>query len=325
MPIILSTVCFASDCQASNSECSKFFDDLTVLAHRDKNLNPGRLVLLCATELPTTTKHNNQSIDRQEPLRRSSFFLSLYKKHNTPYAIMPKRKRRNSNNNKPLVPPPNKTMSRKRARVVTTQFHKLERQRAAAEHAAPEQLAAVHAALTAMGGRQEYQRASQVSTAFHSTSKWVLGYLLRNGWYYGIRVEEQEEVKEETKKNAIDDNDVKNSKRKKKERRPTRILEIGAINTELLDAAAKPKQQSDNYKNKNRLNLDVRALDLHCMDRRIEKADFLQIPVSHADENQRYDVIVCSMVLNCVPTASARGEMVSETGIFVLHDDRMTT
>lgn len=231
---------------------------------------------------------------------------------------MPKRKHRRNNNNKPLVPPPNKTMSRKRARVVTTQFHKLERQRAAA---APQELAAVQAALQAMGGRPAYQKASQVSTAFHSTSKWVLGYLLRNGWYYGIlRVEEQEheereeeeKVHDETMKNGNNDNDVKNRKRKRKQRRPTRILEIGAINTELLDAAAKPKQ-SDDSNNKNRLNLDVRAIDLHCMDRRIEKADFLQIPVSHADENQRYDVIVCSMVLNCVPTALARGEMVSQS------------
>ena len=42
----------------------------------------------------------------------------------------------------------------------------------------------------------------------------------------------------------------------------------------------------------------------------IEEADFLSLPLVPTDTClQNYDVIVCSMVLNCVPTASKRGDM----------------
>ena len=191
-------------------------------------------------------------------------------------------------------------MSRKRARQVTTAFHKLTRQREAAADD-PDTVQCIDAELQALGGRKEYQKASQVSTSFHSTSKWVLGHLSRNGWLYGVPI-------------TIKEGGEASAKTKKKERRPTRLLEVGAINTELLDAAfpPQPRRTPDgaDESSSGKPKLHVRAIDLHCMDRRIEKADFLTIPVNHVDVHQRYDVIVCSMVLNCVPTVAARGEMV---------------
>eukprot|EP00977_Amphora_coffeiformis_P027555 scaffold34620_cov160-Amphora_coffeaeformis.AAC.20 len=215
--------------------------------------------------------------------------------------------------NKPLVPPP-KLMSRKRARQVTTAFHKLTRQRAAAVDA--DTAERIDLELQALGGRKEYQKASQVSTSFHSTSKWVLGHLSRNGWLYGVPVGSSNDTTTTKQGDAC-------GKSKKKERRTTRLLEVGAINTELLDAASPPQPKTPdladesspppNNGNKGgtgKAKLHVRAIDLHCMDRRIEKADFLKIPVNHVNVDQRYDVLVCSMVLNCVPTAAARGEMV---------------
>ena len=174
--------------------------------------------------------------------------------------------------------------------------------------------------LEQMGGREEYQRASQLSTSFHSTSKWVLGNLARNGWLYGTTIMES------------DNNDNHNplapqssgTKSRKRPRRNTRLLEVGAINTELLDAAMETVAANTNDKKSTnddegedeeervpKYKLDVRAIDIHSMDERIAEADFLTFPLLSQVPNERYDVIVCSMVLNCVTTPPERGKMLA--------------
>jgi hypothetical protein len=93
--------------------------------------------------------------------------------------------------------------------------------------------------------RQDYQRASQVSTLFHSTSKWVLGVLAQNGWLYGRKIIaisnlNNNQQQAEANKAAATITTTMQSKKKEEtrsQRRPTRLLEIGAINTELLDAS----------------------------------------------------------------------------------------
>ena len=129
------------------------------------------------------------------------------------------------------------------------------------------------------GGREAYQQASQVSTAVHSTSKWVVAHLVGNGWINGVLLD------------GIS-------------RRSTRLLEVGAINTQLLEAA-----QRSNGK------LVVTAIDLKSSHAGIEEADFLHYPMP--DEGA-YDVIVCSMVLNCVNTAEDRGKMICRLYDFAL-------
>jgi 25S rRNA (adenine2142-N1)-methyltransferase len=180
---------------------------------------------------------------------------------------------------------------------VTTLFHKYTRERdEAARQGDTERIARLDQQIRDMGGRQEYQRASQLSTKFHSTSKWVLGYLARCGWLYGIPQEEVGDGK---------------SKRKRP-RRNMRLLEVGAINTELLDAAAETAdgksrahdQTSEEQMKKYRL--EVRAIDLHSSHERIEEADFLTLPI---DPLNMYDAVVCSMVINCIPTPEDRGRM----------------
>ena len=197
----------------------------------------------------------------------------------------------------PLAPP--KMKSRKRARQTTTNFHRLMTERDLALKKGDKNKAkSCEKRLDEMGGRAEYQRASQVSTSFHSTSKWVLGHLAKIGWLYGI-------------------------KRKDNPRRTTRILEVGAINTELLDsvgmvAPGKRKKDeiethsSSSFSRRPKNNIHVRAIDIHSMEERIEEADFLELPLkSPNDPTERYDVIVCSMVLNCVTTAVDRGKMLA--------------
>jgi 25S rRNA (adenine2142-N1)-methyltransferase len=230
--------------------------------------------------------------------------------------------------------------SRKRARHVTTLFHRLTRDRdLALQRGDMKDVKECDRQLEEMGGREEYQRASQLSTSFHSTSKWVLGQLAHRGWLYGIAVDgdgqhgEDSDADDDTTESANGE-DEKNGdfsntgntrprKRKRpsrKSRRTTQILEVGAINTELLDAAAQPDDSiSDSFnhnpgdKNKpKRYNIHVRAIDIHSMaDGRIEEADFLELPFLHPDPTKRYDVIVCSMVLNCVTTATDRGRMLA--------------
>jgi hypothetical protein len=202
--------------------------------------------------------------------------------------------------------------SRKRARQVTTLFHKYTRQRDLAQQKGDAVVVQeCNEKLQQMGGRITYQQASQLSTKYHSISKtWVLGYLARNGWLYGIK--------------SVDTNDstgttsIMTAKEQRQiPRRTTRILEVGAINTDLLEAAAVVTQASSSssssslcQQKKKIYNIHVRSIDLHAMDARIEEADFLTLPYLHpTDLTQRYDVIVCSMVLNCVTTPQDRGKM----------------
>jgi 25S rRNA (adenine2142-N1)-methyltransferase len=164
---------------------------------------------------------------------------------------------------RPLAAPPMK--SRKKARQLTTAFHKLTRQQqrdCAKGQVDPE----TEQALADM--RADYQRASQVSTKYHSTSRWVLSSLSR-----------------------LTSKDRQNDK--------FRVLEVGAINTELLEAASVGKLKNGH------LDLTVRAIDLHSMHQGIEQVDFFQLD----RPTELYDAIVCSMVLNCVADPGQRGVM----------------
>lgn len=64
--------------------------------------------------------------------------------------------------------------------------------------------------------------------------------------------------------------------------------QVGAVNAQLLSVPW----------------LSVKAIDLRPCLPSIEKADFLTLTPS-----AQYDVVVCAMVLNCVPTATDRGTM----------------
>jgi type II secretory pathway pseudopilin PulG len=225
--------------------------------------------------------------------------------------------------------PPRGRITRKQARKITTQFHRLVQQQQQTQQ--QQQPIAADGGATATTTttsihdddvealRVDYQRASQVSTSYFSTSKWILGCLIQNGWFYGIRTSEEETtMKLATTKTTGANDDASHDddgqerpsasslkKKKKKERRATRILEIGAINTELLDAAVADETGRG-------AKLTVRAIDLHSMHTgRIEKADFLTMPLPNDDNDDYppYDVVVCSMVLNCVATPADRGTM----------------
>jgi 25S rRNA (adenine2142-N1)-methyltransferase len=256
----------------------------------------------------------------------------------------------------PLAPPPQSSTlrSRKRARQVTTLFHKYSQERdaalARAELAAgcpedgadaddPSSLVGLREEvkkwddkLSEIGGREEYQRASQMNTSLFSTSKWVLGVLGRWGWLDGMK-DNEHGLGDEDKSNMSDIHRKNKDKRGQLHRRDVRLLEVGAINTQLIDAAARTRMRTDppnKYRKDNSEeakicdshehhmqpnktervhHLDVKAIDLRSTDPRIQQMDFFDLPPPESDS--LYDVIVNSMVINCVTTPDQRGRMLS--------------
>ena len=177
--------------------------------------------------------------------------------------------------------------SRKRARQVTTLFHKYTREKdlAVRKGADATILKEWDDKIEAIGGRKTYQEASQLSTSFHSTSKWVLGYLQRKGWLYGIPIVGKDDPEnsaavgsdetDPTHTNTSKKTTKQPTSKKKRQRRDTRLLEIGAINTELLDASERTVEDVGSSSDKTttsasqpegstkKYRLQVRAIDLH--------------------------------------------------------------
>jgi len=228
----------------------------------------------------------------------------------------------------PVTKKPPSIRSRKKARRITTAFHKLTsaRDRAISEGNA-ELAKSCTRKIESFGGVRAYQQASQLSTSFHSTSKWVIAYLTKNKWIYGIGGNRRNGLAdgEADKRRATKGQDMGDAIA-----RPLRLLEVGAINTELVSmgnrgiAGARTKNgdtaddsnssRSPQRRKRLKHDVEVRAIDIHSMHASIEEINFLDLPLSHEDPRMRYDVIVCSMVINCVTTPQDRGLMLA--GLF---------
>ncbi|OQS06828.1 hypothetical protein THRCLA_01144 [Thraustotheca clavata] len=164
----------------------------------------------------------------------------------------------------PVGPPPIK--SRRRARAITTEFHRVTHELTKLQGLKDEDAKArqveLEQRLQNLGGRQVYQDASILSTSFHKTSKWVFSLLTK----FGLRPA--------------------------KKQPPLSVLEVGAINTQLLVCPW----------------LDVQAIDLIARHPRIQQIDYFDYPFT-----KTFDVVVSSMVINCVPTHEKRGDMLQRT------------
>ena len=153
---------------------------------------------------------------------------------------------------------PKALKSRRVARQRTTHFHALMGAQAAAAERGNDSLVAELGTAIAEN-REAYQHASIVSTSHFKSSKWVFQQLT-----------------------ALD-------RRPKKGCPPLRLLEVGAINTQLAEGPGW---------------LDVTAIDLESRHPLIVAMDFFELL-----PEARFDAVVLSMVLNCVPTPEARGDM----------------
>jgi 25S rRNA (adenine2142-N1)-methyltransferase len=61
---------------------------------------------------------------------------------------------------------------------------------------------------------------------------------------------------------------------------------------------------------------DVTRIDLHAQDPNILQQDFMERPLPTSDE-ERFDIVSLSLVVNFVPEAAARGEMLRRTVQFL--------
>ena len=171
---------------------------------------------------------------------------------------------------KPLVPSAMKSL--KRARRVTSEFHRIHREMEVTAKASNNESSAGAAAtarvkkqklereLHELGGRQAYQEASVLTTTRHRTCKWIFAIITKLGL------------------------------RPTKNQSPLKLLEVGAVNTQLLSVPW----------------LAVRAIDIKAQHPRIEQIDFFDVTPACC-----YNAVVLSMVLNCVSTALKRGRMLA--------------
>jgi len=151
--------------------------------------------------------------------------------------------------------------SQRRARAETSRFHELARESSAA--ASGEAGAAALEALERR--RKDYQAASVLLTSTHrASSRFVFRCVTRLGM------------------------------RPARGERPLRVLEVGAVNTQL---------QASPF-------LDVTAIDVRSRHPRIRQLDLFDVPPPDRAED-RFDVVVLAMVLNCVESAPRRGEMLA--------------
>jgi 25S rRNA (adenine2142-N1)-methyltransferase len=94
-----------------------------------------------------------------------------------------------------------------------------------------------------------------------------------------------------------DDTEVRNSQRYK-------MLEVGALSR-------------SNVCSRSGL-FDVTRIDLHSQDPQIEQQDFMERPLP-AVHQERFDIISLSLVLNYVPDAAGKGDMLRRTCQFLRH------
>ena len=180
--------------------------------------------------------------------------------------------------------------SRKVQRQVTTAFHQLTHKKeallVAGKTQASKEVRDLDDRLEAMGGRARYQEASQLSTSIFSTTKWVLGRLgnlnILQGKVKQSDVKQSDVKRSDVKQDAMKQSDAKQeaaSSSNKPSRVPINVLEVGAINTQLLTASSKPG-----------VRMTVRSIDLRSTDPAIETQDFLTMEVMRPSV---YDAIVC--------------------------------
>ncbi|CAM9214442.1 unnamed protein product [Phaeothamnion confervicola] len=206
----------------------------------------------------------------------------------------------------PVVAPAMK--SRKRARRVVTGFHALNaeldavaRDSALSPEERRRRAAALRLQLDQLGGFDVYQEASNLSLSHHNPIKWVVKLLAQfhptaaaaapvtagrpvsapltaTGAFSAAS-----SVAGESSSSPAEATPIPKPKL-------LRVLEVGAINTKLLDVPW----------------LSVRAVDLKSQHPRIEEYDFFDLKPA-----AEFDAVVSSMVINCVTTPERRGTMLA--------------
>ncbi|KAL0931615.1 nucleolus protein [Colletotrichum truncatum] len=185
-----------------------------------------------------------------------------------------------------------KSISRKETRALINTHHMLQkkRQQALARNDEKE-AAALTAKISALGGIEEYQRASLQGQRLDrggDSSKVLLDWLRSRKFQ-----------PDSTRTKAKDDGDDG-------EYRRLRMLEVGALSTD--NACSK-----SGY-------FEMERIDLNSQQSGILQQDFMERPLPK-DDTHRFDIISLSLVLNYVPDHSLRGQMLLRTLSFLRQPD----
>ncbi|KAF2142711.1 uncharacterized protein K452DRAFT_297261 [Aplosporella prunicola CBS 121167] len=183
------------------------------------------------------------------------------------------------------------SLSAKATASIIRRHHQLQKAHAqavrAGEHA---RAAAIQRDIDAAGGIETYQVASITGQSSE-----------RGGDSSRVLVDWLEELQPALKKKGAAHKEKKEEEGKAEESR-LRLLEVGALST--TNACSK------------RRYFAVERIDLHSQGAGITQQDFMQRPLPVSD-SQRFDVLSLSLVLNYVPDAVGRGEMLRRTCAFL--------
>lgn len=175
---------------------------------------------------------------------------------------------------------PPTSLSSKATRTLIRSHHRLHKELAnAIAHGDVTTTAKIQAQIEEQGGLEAYQAAS--ITGQRSD---------RGGDSSKVLMEWLAPLTSELKKNE------------RTERARLRMLEVGAL-------------RKDNSCSRSKL-FDVTRIDLHAQEEGILQQDFMQRPLPAVDE-ERFDIISLSLVLNYVPDAVGRGEMLKRICAFL--------
>ena len=185
---------------------------------------------------------------------------------------------------RPPVSRPKERMSAQQSRTIIRTHHRLQKEHAAAvkrgDINAAEKLAG---AIEKNGGITKYQAASKQGQAKDrggDSSKLLVEWLVELGVI-----------------------DRKARGRTAVEKTPLRCLEVGALST-------------TNEISKFPSLIEMTRIDLNSQGPGIQKQDFMERPLP-ASDNERFDLLSLSLVLNYVPDASGRGEMLKRITEFL--------
>ena len=176
---------------------------------------------------------------------------------------------------RPPAAKPTRSISSKATRTLIRTHHTLEKQKAKAlANGDTAMVAALQHQIESQGGIESYQRASLLGQAND-----------RGGDSSKILMEWLEPVLRDLKEEVT-------------KGRPVRMLEVGALS--IVNACSR-----------NRL-FEVERIDLNSQAEGIKQQDFMERPLPR-DGKEQFDIISLSLVLNYVPDAVTRGEMLLRT------------
>ncbi|KAF2789160.1 hypothetical protein K505DRAFT_328437 [Melanomma pulvis-pyrius CBS 109.77] len=198
---------------------------------------------------------------------------------------------------RPPVAQKKERMSSKRSRTIIREHHRLEKERAIALKKGDVKLANdIKEAIEKNGGIEGYQAASKQG---QSKDRGGDSSKLLVEWLQHAKV-----LKSDISISKDEPNLIKRCPHGSGSSNiPYRLLEIGALSTQ--NAISKfPKL------------IDVTRIDLNSQGDGIEQQDFMKRPLPSSD-NEKFDIVSLSLVVNFVPEAVQRGEMLKRVARFL--------